>query len=618
MLSGDGVSSLYSSLSMSRAPEGELAAKPASRIPVAGHSLLALVLGAALGGVVMRSLAPEETPLPHRRLEIALPEGSEEIARDPQISPDGTMAVYVMNERLWLRRLGTGLTQELPGTEEANNPFWSPDSKQVGFFVKSSAKRIAVDGGSPQKVCDMPSSQTGSAGTWDDLDRFIFTLGDENGIMEVPSRGGIPVTYVAVDTTQEGDFHNPHAIKGGRGLLFSSHRRDGSFTQLYHYLDGKRTLLFDGGDDTVVNPVWCETGHVLFRLNGANGGVWAMKFDPAGSQILGEPFLVLGDGLWPSVADDGTLLCGTGSGTMSWQLVKCDRTGRVISNHGKPQDFFPFFTLDPQERRIVLPIEEDTKSQIWMIDLERGTQSRLTFDDFTYTGSAWTSDGEFIIAPGGEGGPQTFELWKISVEGKVPAKALSKGLFPTLTPDGSKILHSVFSSSGEIDIVENEMDALESASDYTQVESRMVVQDPEWQYGGQISPDGRLLAYVSRETGRDEVYMRRYPQGDQKRQISADGGGWPRWNGAGDRLYFMHDEDMMEVEIEQGTNVLVGTPQVLFTRPKGEDRFGVGWPLYFQVTGDGLYFYMLHQVNPDKGGRPLTIVQNWVAEFEQE
>lgn len=267
---------------------------------------------------------------------------------------------------------------------------------------------------------------------------------------------------------------------------------------------------------------------------------------------------------------------------------------------------------------MILPVQDDADSQLWMIDLDRGTQSRLTFDDLTYNSPVWTESGDFFIAAGSSGGVQEFDLIKISVEGSVPPKVLTRGLLPTLTPDGTTLVYSFFTQSSGIDIFEKDLAELESAADAATIKSRTVVGDPNWQYGTQISPDGGLMAYVSRETGRDEIYMRRYPEGDQKRQISADGGGWPMWNAAGDRLFYMNEEDLMEVVIERNPTLLVGTPQTLFTRPRGEDKFSVGWPLYFQVTADGEFFYMLHQVNPDQGGRPLTIVQNWVAEFLEE
>ncbi|MEN8008520.1 MAG: protein kinase [Candidatus Krumholzibacteriota bacterium] len=619
LLSGDGVSSLYSGLTGAHLPADDADGPSRGRGPLLAFAIPALVLGAVLGGFVIRSLAPAAPELPHRKLEVALPEEGLATASVPRISPDGTMAVYVMKNRLWLRRFDTGVTRELPGTEEGEYPFWSPDSRQIGFFVGNSAKRMTVDGGAPQMVCDMPDAGRGAGGTWDDQDNIIFTMGDQQGIMKVSARGGTPVAIVEPDTTTEQDFHAPQVIGAGRGLLYSAHQKDGSYTKLHHLRDGRRQLLFDGGERTVSNPAWCESGHVLFQVGGTNEGIWAVRYDPDTQKLDGDPFLVMGRGLWPSVAGDRTLLCTIGSDVQEWQLVKVDRTGKVVASFGEPQEFYPFFSLGPQGRRVALVIKTETGSQLWMIDLERSTTSRLTFDDYTYSAPTWFADGAHLVVAGGKtGSPAGFHLYRISVEGTSPPVTLIKGLFPALTPDQSTILFNHFTPSDGVDVSELDLAALETAEEGNEVDTRLLLGGPQWQYGAQVSPDGRLIAYVSRETGRDEVYLRRYPEGDKKRQISADGGGWPLWGADGKRLYYMNDRDLVEVDVVQEPALRVSAPRTLFTRPRGGDMFGVGWPLYFQVDGNGEFFYMLHEVGQEQGNRPLTFVQNWVTEFIEE
>jgi Tol biopolymer transport system component len=475
-----------------------------------------------------------------------------------------------------------------------------------------------VDGGAPQVVCDNPEDGRGAGGSWAEDGLIHFTLGDSNGILAVSARGGTATRVVRPDLPHEQDIHDPYVIPGGRGILFSAHIDTTSYTMLYHILDGNRVLLFDGGDDTVESPAWCETGHVLFQVGGATRGIWAVPYDPAGQELLGDPFLVMGEGLWPSVSRDGTLLCGTGSGVQDWQLVKVDRTGNEVARYGEPQEFFPFLSLDPAERRVILSVSDDSASQLWMLDLERGTQSRLTFDDNTYSNVTWFPDGQDILATGGDGGPGTFDITLMSVEGRTEPRTLVQGLFPELSPDGEHLVFSYFAPEGGIDIGRVDLAEAMQAAPEEPPATASVVADPDWQYGPRISPDGRWVAYVSRETGRDEVYLRRFPEGDQKRQVSADGGGWPLWNGAGDRLYYMSGLDMVEVEIIGEPSLLVGSPEVLFRRPRGTDTFSVGWPLYFQVTRDGGHFFMLYETDEADGNRPLMFVQNWAAEFTQD
>jgi len=251
----------------------------------------------------------------------------------------------------------------------------------------------------------------------------------------------------------------------------------------------------------------------------------------------------------------------------------------------------------------VLSVRDDDATQLWMLDLERGTQSRLTFDDAHYTASSWTHDGMFVIAPGGATtSAQGMEIHRISVEGLVEPQVLAKGHFPSMAPDDGTVLFTRHSPEGSWDLM---------ALDLTANEPVVVAGGANWQYGGVVSPDGGLVAYVSRETGRDEVYLRRYPQGDQKRQVSVDGGGWPQWNGEGDRLYFMSGLDVVEVAVERQPAVRLGALETLFTRERGEDQFNVGWPLYLQVTADGEGFFMLYQADEDGGNRPLMVVERW-------
>lgn len=617
MLSDGGANSYLTGLSLVRGPlTDEPVAAPAGRRPLV-FAAAALLIGLVAGGALIRSLTPEPPTPPRRWLEVSLPQQSENPAQMPVISPDGVLAVYVLNERLWLRRFDTGTTQELPGTESAEFPFWSPDSREVAYFRGADVMRLTVAGGAPATVCELSGGDRGAGGTWSDDDHILFTLGDETGVLQVPARGGVPTTYMIPDTSRVQDVHDPYLVGAERGLLYSAHMVDGSFTQLYHFLDGQETLIFDGGDDNIRNPVYSDSGHVLFRKDGPNAGIWAIRYDPDRQLVTGEPFLVVGEGQWPSVSHDQTLLCTTGSGVLNWQLVRCDRSGQVVARYGELQDAIPFFALGPQGQRIVLGIRDGADPQLWMLDLARGTQSRLTFDNATYQAACWSADGMFVFAAGSEKGTAaSFDLHRFSVEGLVPPQVLVKGHFPSLTPDGGTILFTQLSATNSWDQYALELSAPDGPQGPLQVASEptVVASGSSWQYGGVVSPDGRLLAYVSRETGRDEVYLRRYPQGDQKRQVSVDGGGWPQWGGTGERLYFMSGRNLVEVAVEVDPAVRLGVPNTLFTRERGTDQFGVGWPLYFQVSPDDAGFYMLYQADEEGGNLPLIVIDNWAAE----
>ncbi|MDX2472989.1 MAG: protein kinase [Candidatus Krumholzibacteria bacterium] len=617
MLSDGGANSFLTGLSLARGPlADDPVAAPSGRRPLV-FAAVALLIGLVAGGALIRSLTPESPTPPRRWLEVSLPQSSENPAQAPAISPDGVMAVYVLNERLWLRRFDTGTTQELPGTESAEFPFWSPDSREVGYFQGADLMRLTVAGGAPATVCELSGGDRGAGGTWSDDDRILFTVGDGKGVLQVPSRGGVPTAYMVPDSSRVQDVHDPHLIGGERGLLYSAHMAGGSFTQLYHFLAGQETLIFDGGNDNIQNPVYSDNGQVLFRKDGPNAGIWAIGYDPESRLVAGEPFLVVGEGQWPSVTHEQTLLCTTGSGVVNWQLVRCNRNGQVEAEYGESQTADPFFALDPGGQRMILSLRDGGNHQLWMLDLTRGTQSRLTFDDNTYQAMCWSADGMFIFASGSEsGGPASFDLHRLSVEGLVPPQVLTKGHFPALTPDGSAVLLTRLSETNSWDQFALDLSAPGGAQSPLELgaEPTVVAGGSGWQYGGVVSPDGSLVAYVSRETGRDEVYLRRYPQGDQKRQVSVDGGGWPQWGGTGERLYFMSGRDLVEVVVETEPAVRLGALTTLFARERGADQLGTGWPLYFQVSPDEAGFYMLYQADEEGGNLPLLVIDNWAAE----
>ncbi len=604
LLSDDGLKTLYSGLSFLGATSADIPADRRSRrlLPAV---LLAVLAGAVLGAAALWFTRPAPPPQPRRWLEIGVADHSEEPARTPVIAPDGAKVVYERDGRLWLRRLDTGATLELPGTAGARLPFWSVDSRHLGFFQDTRIMRLDVDGGAPVMVCELKTNDYGAGGCWSPDDRILFTLGDAQGVLAVPARGGSPSTFLAPDTTTVQDLHDPYLLPDGQGLLYSAHLTRASYTRLYHERDGVGTLLFDGGKEKVLSPVWCRSGHVLFRMDGPNAGVWALPYDPASRTVLGAPFLVVSHGLWPSVSQDGTLVCATGDGHRSWQLARLDRRGEITATYGSPKDLLPFFAVDRQEGRAAITVRNEETSEIWQVDLARNTQSRLTFDDQQGSSPHWAPDGAWLLGVRGPApNPAKFHITRISLAGLEPPLAITQGHLPTLTPDARTLVFSRYSSPTDWEIFT--LDLGDAAA-----EPMPLFTSPGWQYGAVVSPDGRALAYVSRENGRDEVFLRRFPEADQKRLVSREGGGWPCWNAAGDRLYYMSGLHVMEVAVERGPELHLGEPSRVFTRPRGADTLDLGWPLPLQVSGDGERFYMLLETDRESSDRPLLVVQNW-------
>ena len=185
---GDGLLGFDSDASDAAAP-----ARRRLRMTVAAVACVAA--GALLAWFVVGPLRPA-SPNPSRRYEVAIPGTGDDQASEPRISPNGRDIVYVLSGRLWLRRLDLGTTRELPGTDGARHPFWSPDSRQIGFFQKDHTMRLEIDGGAPIIVCDHAADQRGAGGAWTADGRILFSLADGDGVLSVSARGGVPATFV--------------------------------------------------------------------------------------------------------------------------------------------------------------------------------------------------------------------------------------------------------------------------------------------------------------------------------------------------------------------------------------------------------------------------------------
>jgi Tol biopolymer transport system component len=153
-------------------------------------------------------------------------------------------------------------------------------------------------------------------------------------------------------------------------------------------------------------------------------------------------------------------------------------------------------------------------------------------------------------------------------------------------------------------------------------EIRPLIETPDWNFPGKLSPDGRHIAYISSESGRMQVFIKRFPSGEGKWQVSVDGGYWPRWNERGDEIFFVtRGNEMMVVDVETEPTLRLGTPQVLFTMPSSGVTLPFNWPDGFDATPDGQRFVMLQ--SPDEAEdeievEGITVVQNWFAEFREE
>jgi serine/threonine-protein kinase len=350
--------------------------------------------------------------------------------------------------------------------------------------------------------------------------------------------------------------------------------------------------------------VYSPTGHVLYARGGNNEGIWALPFSIDRLEATGEPFLVVADGIGPSASNDGTLVYRQFEFDPPEQLVWVDREGTILGTIGQAGDGFDHPSLSPDGERIVVRVGREPYD-LWIMSVTRGTQTRLTAEEGPETDPVWTPDGNRVVyrwVP--KGGAPTIMIR--NADGSDAPEMLAEGNAFSLSPDGRQL---IFSRSGEE--TGDDLWTMELGGDGEPVPLLQTASDES---RARVSPDGNYMAYGSDESGRYEIYVRRFPAGDEKWLASIDGGIHPRWSPKGDELFWTDDGDMMAVEVEAGADLTLGTPRRLFTwRPSDLLRLRE-----FDMTADAQRFVLVaREERPDSTqSATLTVmlVENWLGE----
>ena len=599
------------------------AAAPASRRRTALW-LAALVAIAAVALVAGRQLQSEPEP-PLRKLPIRA-QGSLELNPETEpvvISPDGRNVAFVAEGRLWIRDLGRFDAAEIPGTEGASNPFWSPDGAWVGFGQRTKLLKVSVAGGSPVMIANLkqPIRGGGSDLAWWTDDRIVFCVAS-NKLFEVSAAGGDPRTLH--ESTAEGtmDLHDVSPLPDGRGLLYMIHRQQGRDT-LAVLVDGTEKVVFQAEGLEIHEPVYSPTGHILYERRGDHGGIWAVPFSLAKLEATGEPFLVAGDAGEPSVSRDGTLAFVRRDDSAT-ELAWYDTTGRVVGSFGEMMLTWPFPALSPDGGRVAVSAAADGNWwgnwDVWVHDLERGTKTRTTFAEDEQGAIAWTADGQRLIYSSGTGlDDKRLEslLADASSEPRVlwdgddcrPANIWDS---PHISPDGRFFAYTAYDKQLETaDICVMELD-VEGA------EPRPFLNTPADELSPRFHPDGSYIAYQSGESGAEQIYITSFPEARGKWQVSAEGGAWPRWSADGRQLYFLRNRDLMVVDVDTKPGLRLGTPKRLFSVEFSGQDIAKGRPEGFSVAADGRFLFVRRVENDrdDRDSTGITLVENWFAEFD--
>ncbi len=591
-------------------PEALVAPAPARRwIPwsVAGVLGLAL-LASGLGW--LRPKTSEPSPGTARFL-LSLPPGSSAgapiMSTQAVPSPDGRhLAIVALDsssgkQGLWVRPIGSTSAQRLDKTEDASSPFWSPDSRYIGFFAAGKLKRVAVSGGSVQTVCELSKGASertfGDGGTWNQEGVIVFaaygaTVGTP--LMRVPATGGAPTAATSLEKDEM--WHSwPQFLPDGRHLLYFAVNKEAENGAIYVQELGsaKRVLVLKNTS----RGGWAPPGYLLFIREGT---LLAQRMDAKTFQLRGEPLAVAQDVAFNerngrnafAVSQNGVLAYrGSGSGRMR-QLTWYGRDGKPRGAVGKPGEFRNP-SLSPDEKSVALLVGSSGKIDVWVMDLTSGVMTRMTHDSRVSMNSTqvWSPDSQRLAITQVSTGIQQIAL----ASGKIAPLAKEDLGAEDWSPDGSSILCENGNRLSQLLLTDG-------------ARLQTILDTPYRQGDFRFSPNGRYVVYVSNESGQDEVYVASFPAFAAKRKISSSGGRHPVWAMSGkELLYLASDGALMSAQIRTGSDLVAGTPKLLF-KVAGSDLGR------FAVTADGNRLLIDEPVQKTEGEKPdITVVLNWSA-----
>jgi Tol biopolymer transport system component/predicted Ser/Thr protein kinase len=582
-----------------------VAARRKSRERVAWAVAAAAIAAAALLGAGYLRRAPAKTsPI---RFEIPTPDGVA-LIDSPRISPDGKLLAFNGSDsagrsRIWLRPLAALTAQPLAGTEGAARPFWSPDSRFLGFFADGKLKKIEVSGGPPQKICDYA---TGSDGSWSSEGVILFDGRTGDPIMRVSAEGGTPTVAVKADTSRKETMVAwPEFLPDGRHFLYEA---QGQKQEDHMYrvgsLDSAETRALAPAQSLVT---YAPPGHLLFVREST---LVAQPFDARAMKTTGEPVPLaehvgtIATGLARfSASRNGVLAYRTGESGSRFLWV--DRDGKELSAVGDPGEYGDLM-LSPGGDRLAYVLNDPRagRADIWIRDLARGASSRFTFDPATDIEPIWSPDGKTIVFSSDRGG--MVDLYTKAAGGGGQEQLLFRSDEMKLAYDWSRDgRYIAFQSRGKK--TNWDIWILPAFGDRKPI---LFLQTPFNETRPAFSPDGRWLAYQSNESGRPEIYVQNFPGPGGKWQVSTAGGIEPAWRADGKELFFGGlDQKLMAVSIQAGETFEAGVPRALFLASVSPNR---NVRSHYLPSADGKRFLLLAPLGRESMV-PTTVVVNWNA-----
>ena len=599
------------------------------------------VVGAAAAAAVVWTLSrPAPVSLrPVQRFVIDFPASGPHVGDgggggNLAISPDGTRLVFMGIEAgrrlLFMRNLDQIDVQPIRGTDDANNPFFSPDGEWIGFFTAPGTpggklKKVAVRGGPPLTIADanIPT------GTWARDDSIVFTRGTGANwsLFRVPAAGGGPMKLTTPNADQKEVRHGwPDVLPDGQHVLFSISPSPRDFDQASIAV----LSLATGEYRTVVpqgyNARYVSTGHLVYALA---GNLMAIPFDLDRLETTGSAVPVvegvrgrisIGEVTF-GISSSGFLVYSPGSMAAGVQrtMVWVDREGKEEPIPAPPRAY-AYVRLSPDGSRVAMDVR-DQENDIWAWDLVRRNLTRLTTDAGNDIFPVWTPDGARIIF-GSDRASAGGIYWQ-PADGSGSAERLLEGQRQqspnAITPDGKQLLFREAPSSGPTSADVN-------ALHLDDRRARPLLHTTFNEMNAELSPDGRWVAYQSNESGQQEIYVRPFPNVDSGRwTVSTGGGTRPLWSRDGRELFYLAGGDsatrMMATPIQPGNTFAAGNARMLFEGPYyATFTPGGNSGRTYDVSLDGKRFLMIKNAAPTSSAATpssLVAVLNFYDELKR-
>jgi Tol biopolymer transport system component len=588
--------------------------------------LWAAVVVAMLAGLVWLGLR-ERGPV--RTLRSYLPPPADrgfDLAGDfsgpPAITADGAAIVFCARnakeqDSIWVQSLSELTPRKLEGTDGASFPFWSADGKFVGFFADGHLKKIPASGGPVTVLADAANARGGS---WNQDNVIIYEPDYRDSLWRISASGGTPMRLTKFEGGKHTTHRWPKFLPDGKHFLFFATSHSGESEQGVYFGsldDGSYRHVLDSDSQAEY-----ASGYLLYHLQAQ---LLAQKFDPATGVTSGDAmtlanFVEHDSGTWHTTftaSQNGVLVYESGTKAVGSDLYWLDRSGKSMGMVAAPDFYKGSGQISPDGKRLAVSVG-DPQADIWVFDLARGSRTRLTFGGATNEEPSWSPDGQKVIyvrrtgttlvtgtslrARLANGGGQE----EVLLEGELTSTA-STFLSPQLSPDGRYLVHMEQSGPSGAGIwalpLSGERKPFAVVQPATP-QTRII------QF--RLSPDGRWLAYSSTESGREEVHVTHFPNGEGKWEVSQAGGSWPAWRRDSKEIYFSGFEGFFHAASVDTKNQEFELEQVRALFQMGSIA-AVGTP--FDPAPDGQRFII--NSYPESVSTPLVLVTNWTADLKK-